>query len=273
MFVVRFDLPQNASFKCNHGTVAIRHFNHQYHQCFFFFFSFPSDPHSLRWNDADETSRMDLNWNQWTVVTTNRISRYFILTNDFGSRESCRIGSIIFCGHEGKWKTALIWKQSFYFITGMIWLHFSTPFPCNGSQLSGACFFFLSWLLVACAVIMGMCFFRWNDDDTGNPCSPKTPLFIVGSHQLKGKIESLKQPFCVLKKVYDEKQQLQQYEVVGMVQSKFLFNQYPKTIMRWKSRRKQQQQIYAQQLPVFFSTFCFVSCSEMCPTSLENDYY
>jgi hypothetical protein len=55
---------------------------------------------------------------------------------------------------------------------------------------------------------------------------------ILGSHQLKGKVEQLKEPFCVMEKQYDENQQLQAYLVVGVVKQKLMFNQYPKVIMR-----------------------------------------
>lgn len=55
---------------------------------------------------------------------------------------------------------------------------------------------------------------------------------ILGSHQLKGKLETLKEPFCILEKEYiDEKLH---YKVVGVVKEKLLFNQYPKIIMRWE---------------------------------------
>lgn len=53
---------------------------------------------------------------------------------------------------------------------------------------------------------------------------------ILGSHQLKGKVETLKEPFCIMEKEYvNEKLH---YQVVGVVQEKLLFNQYPKIIMR-----------------------------------------
>jgi hypothetical protein len=54
---------------------------------------------------------------------------------------------------------------------------------------------------------------------------------VLGSHQLKGLVEELSQPFCVLKKQTDEKDQVS-YVVTGVVTRKLLFNQYPKIIMR-----------------------------------------
>lgn len=52
-------------------------------------------------------------------------------------------------------------------------------------------------------------------------------MMIVGSHELKGTIVDLKQPFAVLKKNES------QYDVIGMVTKKLLFDQYPKSIMRY----------------------------------------
>ena len=49
---------------------------------------------------------------------------------------------------------------------------------------------------------------------------------IIGSHALQGKLEELKQPYCILQKEDGE------YRVRGVVSKKILFNQYPKTIMR-----------------------------------------
>lgn len=53
---------------------------------------------------------------------------------------------------------------------------------------------------------------------------------ILGTHELKGKVEKLKQPFCILEKQSDEENA--SYEVTGVVKQKLLFNQYPKIIMR-----------------------------------------
>jgi len=63
----------------------------------------------------------------------------------------------------------------------------------------------------------------------------KTPVMILGSHELKGSIQHLKHPFCVF-----EKQQSSaagddsnvEYKVAGVITKKLLFNNYPKTIMR-----------------------------------------
>ena len=55
---------------------------------------------------------------------------------------------------------------------------------------------------------------------------------ILGSHQLKGKVEKLNEPFTVMEKQYDEHQKLESYQVVGVVRQKHMFNQYPKAIMR-----------------------------------------
>jgi hypothetical protein len=53
---------------------------------------------------------------------------------------------------------------------------------------------------------------------------------IVGSHELKGNVEKLKQPFAVMKK--RKRDETADYEVIGVITSKYLFNQYPKSIMR-----------------------------------------
>ena len=79
---------------------------------------------------------------------------------------------------------------------------------------------------------------------------------ILGTHQLKGKIEILDEPFCVMEKqakcdgndddadaVMDDVEADElllssssssktSYNIVGIIRRKFLFNQYPKTIMR-----------------------------------------
>jgi Ctf8 len=89
----------------------------------------------------------------------------------------------------------------------------------------------------------------------------KEPIMIIGSHELKGTIVPLKQPFCVLQKkknvelkqkkpsiIMEDQQQHQpsnilppndttsttttQYNVIGLVTSKLLFDKYPKTIVR-----------------------------------------
>jgi Ctf8 len=63
------------------------------------------------------------------------------------------------------------------------------------------------------------------------------PIMILGSHELKGTIEDLKQPFCVLKKEHDssaddDNKTNSQYTIQGVITKKILFNQYPKIIMR-----------------------------------------
>lgn len=68
----------------------------------------------------------------------------------------------------------------------------------------------------------------------------KTTKLILGSHELKGTIEHLKQPFCVFEKQRGcttegtdaEHQSDLQYKVAGVITKKLLFNNYPKTIMR-----------------------------------------
>ena len=79
---------------------------------------------------------------------------------------------------------------------------------------------------------------------------------VLGSHQLTGSVEILKQPFCVLHKkkknikkrkrqedsesenegddgVNDDNDEIScYYEITGVVTRKLLFNQYPKIIMR-----------------------------------------
>ena len=72
----------------------------------------------------------------------------------------------------------------------------------------------------------------------------KTPVMVLGSHELKGTVQILKQPFCVFEKQRGasasaeeedddngESQDLQ-YKVAGIVTKKLLFNNYPKTIMK-----------------------------------------
>ena len=90
--------------------------------------------------------------------------------------------------------------------------------------------------------------------------SQGTPVMTLGSHELKGKIEKLKQPFVVMRKRkrahgltggVDEKLDLESmdtyaatvedhgstdgsvsYEVAGIITQKMLFDKYPKSIMR-----------------------------------------
>jgi len=58
---------------------------------------------------------------------------------------------------------------------------------------------------------------------------------ILGNHELKGEVVSLKTPFCLMEKKYDETvkpKQIQAYQIKGIVKEKFLFKNYPKAIMR-----------------------------------------
>ena len=74
---------------------------------------------------------------------------------------------------------------------------------------------------------------------------------ILGTHQLKGKIEILDEPFCIMEKqtkgdgnddamddveadelLLSSSSSKTSYNIVGIIRRKFLFNQYPKTIMR-----------------------------------------
>ena len=54
---------------------------------------------------------------------------------------------------------------------------------------------------------------------------------ILGTHELQGKIESLKQPFCVLEKEASLEDGTS-YRVGGIVTQKLLFDKYPKVILR-----------------------------------------
>eukprot|EP00563_Minutocellus_polymorphus_P018654 CAMPEP_0197721120 /NCGR_PEP_ID=MMETSP1434-20131217/4275_1 /TAXON_ID=265543 /ORGANISM="Minutocellus polymorphus, Strain CCMP3303" /LENGTH=146 /DNA_ID=CAMNT_0043306079 /DNA_START=42 /DNA_END=482 /DNA_ORIENTATION=- len=84
--------------------------------------------------------------------------------------------------------------------------------------------------------------------------SDGTPVMTLGSHELKGKVENLKQPFVVLKKKRKREDENGEgggggdspddmasaslsaasvsYEVAGIVKKKMLFDNYPKSIMR-----------------------------------------
>ena len=55
---------------------------------------------------------------------------------------------------------------------------------------------------------------------------------ILGTHELQGKVESLKQPFCVLEKQEDLSDGTTSYRVGGIVTRKLLFDKYPKVILR-----------------------------------------
>lgn len=59
---------------------------------------------------------------------------------------------------------------------------------------------------------------------------------ILGTHELEGKVESLKQPFCVLEKETTASPTningSTSYRVGGIVTQKLLFDKYPKVILR-----------------------------------------
>lgn len=55
---------------------------------------------------------------------------------------------------------------------------------------------------------------------------------ILGSHELKGKVENLKESLCVMQKNFDGAKDIESYMVVGIIKKKLIFNQYPKVIMR-----------------------------------------
>ena len=86
-----------------------------------------------------------------------------------------------------------------------------------------------------------------NQDES----SPPTPIMIIGTHELRGKIVQLQQPFLCLQKhinvagkesidtrppaensADNDATTTTQYCIKGIVKYKFIFNQYPKTIMR-----------------------------------------
>jgi hypothetical protein len=69
---------------------------------------------------------------------------------------------------------------------------------------------------------------------------------ILGTHELVGTLETLKQPFCVLRKTTDSNATSSKtladsdghgvsYHVQGVVTRKLLFHKYPKVIMRTTS--------------------------------------
>lgn len=57
------------------------------------------------------------------------------------------------------------------------------------------------------------------------------PIMILGTHELKGEVVMLKEPFCVMNKRKRDEEEVD-YTVVGVVTKKLLFDRYPKTIMR-----------------------------------------
>mmetsp|Transcript_37034 Transcript_37034/g.45277 ORF Transcript_37034/g.45277 Transcript_37034/m.45277 type:complete len:130 (-) Transcript_37034:267-656(-) len=74
-----------------------------------------------------------------------------------------------------------------------------------------------------------------------------TPMMIIGSHELRGKIENLKQPYAIMRKKQGpcerrleeedvmngpECENRVEYEVAGVITKRLLFDHYPKSIMR-----------------------------------------
>jgi hypothetical protein len=58
---------------------------------------------------------------------------------------------------------------------------------------------------------------------------------ILGNHELTGKVVKLADPFCLMEKKYNESvtpKEIEAYQIIGIVREKFLFNNYPKAIMR-----------------------------------------
>jgi hypothetical protein len=54
---------------------------------------------------------------------------------------------------------------------------------------------------------------------------------VLGSHELKGNVVTLKEPFVVFKRQKCDDESTA-YEVVAVVTKKLLFDQYPKSLMR-----------------------------------------
>ena len=54
---------------------------------------------------------------------------------------------------------------------------------------------------------------------------------ILGTHELQGKMESLKRPFCILQKE-EEGGGNTSYRISGIVTRKLLFDKYPKVVLR-----------------------------------------
>ena len=60
----------------------------------------------------------------------------------------------------------------------------------------------------------------------------------IASHELKGKVIELKEPFLVLRKrkrssnEEEDKKGNVEFEITGMIKKKVLFDKYPKSIMR-----------------------------------------
>jgi hypothetical protein len=61
------------------------------------------------------------------------------------------------------------------------------------------------------------------------------PTMTVGNHIVTGTVQPLKEPFCLMEKQYSDEaghKVLQSYQIIGVVKQKYLFNSYPKVIMR-----------------------------------------
>ena len=92
--------------------------------------------------------------------------------------------------------------------------------------------------------------FTWNNSKNQQG---ERATMIVASHELKGKVETLKQPFVVMRpckrlrnedgcselmsnnhqqQSNDNKKRKSGYEIAGIVRTKILFDKYPKSIMR-----------------------------------------
>ena len=61
--------------------------------------------------------------------------------------------------------------------------------------------------------------------------SNQSPQIVVGTHEIKGKVVSLKRPFLVMRKG-DKEAENSPIVIEGIIEEKFLFDSYPKTIMR-----------------------------------------
>lgn len=76
-----------------------------------------------------------------------------------------------------------------------------------------------------------------------------TPIMTIGTHEIKGKVQDLKQPFVVMKALKralgdDKEVQIDEkrinlggdghmgYMIAGVVKNKLLFDRYPKSIMK-----------------------------------------
>jgi len=64
------------------------------------------------------------------------------------------------------------------------------------------------------------------------------PTMIIGSHELKGNIQSLTHPLVLLRQGSKQNEDIRvddktrNYVIAGVIKKKILFNSYPKIIMR-----------------------------------------